>query len=198
MLETLLLAALVAAPVGSASLFLPGGRRVRATGAWSTIRRFVLAIVGTVVLAAVVAGALKLLGVSQHNLIAAVAGVVVASLIWLPVTRRWNARAHLCWASTVFLFVVYLVYALEWTFNSHLGPASTVGGVLLWLFEVFAALLACAYLWEICDALGTEHWRRRVTSQVSLGMPTAGCRWSACTSPRTTSRPTWSSTRSAR
>ena len=46
----------------------------------------------------------------------------VASLIWLPVTRRWSARAHLCWASSVFLFVVYLVFALEWTFDSHLGP----------------------------------------------------------------------------
>ena len=42
MLETLLLAALVAAPVGSASLFLPSGRRTRAAGAWSTTRRFVL------------------------------------------------------------------------------------------------------------------------------------------------------------
>ena len=170
MLETLLLAALVAAPVGSASLFLSAGRHSRAAGAWSVTRRFVLAVVGTVVLAAIVAGCLKLLGVSQHNLIAAAAGVVFASLIWLPVTRRWNARAHLCWASTVFLFVVYLTYALEWTFKSHLGPASTVGGLVLWLLEVFAALLSLAYLWEICDALGTEHWRRRVTSQVSFSM----------------------------
>jgi len=171
MLETLLLAALVAAPVGSASLFLSAGRHSRPAGAWSVTRRFVLAVVGTVVLAAIVAGCLKLLGVSQHNLIAAAAGVVFASLIWLPVTRRWNAGAHLCWASTVFLFVVYLTYALEWTFKSHLGPASTVGGLVLWLLEVFAALLSLAYLWEICDALGTEHWRRRVTSQISLGMP---------------------------
>ena len=67
-----------------------------------------------------------------------------------------------------FLFVVYLVFALRWTFESHLGPASTVGGVLLWLFEVFAALLSCAYLWEICDALGTEQWRRRVTRPTRL------------------------------
>jgi cellulose synthase/poly-beta-1,6-N-acetylglucosamine synthase-like glycosyltransferase len=37
-----------------------------------------------------------------------------------------------------------------------------VGGLLLWVLEVFAAILACAYLWEICDALGSEHWRRRV------------------------------------
>ena len=91
------------------------------------------------------------------------AGVVFASLIWMPVTRRWSARAHMCWASSVFLFVVFLTYALEWTFDSHLGLASTVGGVLLWLLEVFAAVLCCAYLWEICDALGTEHWERRIT-----------------------------------
>src|SRR6266487_5118257 len=173
MLETLLLAAIVAAPAGSASLFLPGRRRASKAGAWSAIRRLVLAVVGTVILAAVVAGGLKLLGVSQSNLITAVAGVAFASLIWLPVTRRWNARAHLAWASTVFLFIVYLAYALDWTFKSHLGAASTVGGLLLWVFEVFAALLCCAYLWEICDALGTEHWRRRITPQVSFG-PEAG------------------------
>src|SRR6266576_1406655 len=129
MLETLLLAAIVAAPVGSALLFLPGGRRSGKAGAWSAIRRLVLAVVGTVVLAAVVAGGLKLLGVSQSNLITAIAGVVFASLVWLPVTRRWNARAHLAWASTVFLFVIYLTYALDWTFASNLGFASTVGGL---------------------------------------------------------------------
>jgi cellulose synthase/poly-beta-1,6-N-acetylglucosamine synthase-like glycosyltransferase len=89
----------------------------------------------------------------------------------MPVTRRWSARAHLCWASTVFLFVVFLIYALEWTFDSHLGPASTAGGVLLWLLEVFAAVLSCAYLWEICDALGTEHWRRRITPTTPLRVP---------------------------
>ena len=55
---------------------------------------------------------------------------------------------------------MYLVYALEWTFASHLGPASTAGGVLLWCLEVVAALMSCAYLWELCDALGTEHWQR--------------------------------------
>ena len=86
-------------------------------------------------------------------------------------TRRWSARAHVCWASSVFLFVVYLTYALEWTFDSHLGAASTVGGMLLWLLEVFAALLCCAYLWEICDALGTEHWRRRITPTTRLSVP---------------------------
>ena len=171
MLQALLLAGLVAAPLGSLALFVPIRRRAGRAGAWSAIRRFILAVAGTVVLAAAVAGVLRLIGVSQHNLIAGVAGVVFASLIWLPVTRRWSARAHLCWSSTVFLFVVFLVYALEWTLDSHLGAASTVGGVLLWLLEVFAAMLSCAYLWEICDALGTEHWRRRITRTTPLAVP---------------------------
>ena len=171
MLQALLLAGLVAAPLGSLALFVPIRRRAGRAGAWSAIRRFILAVAGTVVLAAAVAGVLRLLGASQHNLIAGTAGVVFASLIWLPVTRRWSARAHLCWSSTVFLFVVFLVYALEWTVDSHLGAASTVGGVLLWLLEVFAAMLSCAYLWEICDALGTEHWRRRITRTTPLAVP---------------------------
>jgi len=157
MLQALLLAGIVAAPLGSAALFLPIRRRVRGAGTWSAVRRFVLAVIGTAVLAAVVAVILREIGVSQHNLVAGVAGVVFASLVFLPVTRRWSARAHMCWASSMFLFVVYLVYALEWTFDSHLGAASTAGGLLLWVLEVFAALLCCAYLWEICDALGTEH-----------------------------------------
>jgi len=171
MLQALLLAGLVAAPLGSLALFVPIRRHDRRAGAWSAIRRFILAVAGTVILVAAVAVALRLLGASQHNLIAGVAGVAFASLVWLPVTRGWSARAHLCWASTVFLFVVFLVYALEWTLNSHLGPASTVGGVLLWLLEVFAAILSCAYLWEICDALGTEHWRRRITPATPLNVP---------------------------
>ena len=171
MLQALLLAGIVAAPLGSAALFLPARRHARRAGTWSAIRRFVFAVIGTVVLAAAVAVILRLLGASQHNLVAGVAGVVFASLIWMPVTRRWSARAHMCWASSVFLFVVFLTYALEWTFDSHLGLASTAGGVLLWLLEVFAAVLCCAYLWEICDALGTEHWERRITPATRLSVP---------------------------
>jgi hypothetical protein len=168
MLEALLLAGIVAAPLGSAGLFMPAKMRRSAAGFWPAARRLTLAMIGTAVLAAAVAGVLRLLGVSEHNLITGGAGVAAASIIWLPATRRWNARAHLCWTSSVFLFVVYLTFALEWTLTSGLGPASTAGGVLLWLFEVFAAILCCAYLWEICDALGTEHWRRRVTPAVPL------------------------------
>jgi glycosyltransferase involved in cell wall biosynthesis len=171
MLQAILLAGIIAAPLGSAALFLPTRQHARRASTLSAVRRFVLAVIGTVVLAAAVAAVLRLLHASEHNLVAGVAGLVFASVIWLPVTRRWSARAHLCWASSTFLFVVYLTYALEWTFGSHLGPASTAGGLLLWVLEVFAAGLCCAYLWEICDALGTEHWRRRITPTTRLEVP---------------------------
>ncbi len=61
--------------------------------------------------------------------------------------------------------MVYLTFILNWTFASRLGVFSTAGGLLLWALEVLAAILACAYLWELCDALGTQRWRRRVTAQ---------------------------------
>jgi hypothetical protein len=173
MLAALLLAGMVAAPLGSALLFMPTRRRRQGAGTWPAIRRVVLAVAGTAVLAAAVAGVLKLLSVSEHKLITGAAGVVIASLIWLPVTRRWRARAHLCWASSIFLFVTYLAFALDWSFTSHLGLISTIGALLLWAFEVLAAVMACAYLWEICDALGTEHWTRRITPQVRFDVPVA-------------------------
>jgi glycosyltransferase involved in cell wall biosynthesis len=120
------------------------------------------------VLAAIAAAALKLYGASRAGLIAAVAGLGFVSLAWLPATRRWSARGHLCWTTSVFLFITYLTFVLNWTFASQLGPASLAGGILLWGFELFAALLACAYLWELCDALGTERWRRRITRETDV------------------------------
>src|SRR5216683_2235619 len=98
MLAALLLAGIVAAPLGSAGLFVRARPRVRVAGAWAASRRFALALIGTAVLAAAAGGVLRLLHATEHNLVAGVAG-----------------------------------------------------------------LLSCAYLWEICDALGTEDWRRRIT-----------------------------------
>jgi len=172
-LAALVLAGILGAPVGTAALLVGFGHPRRTTGAWPTARRFASAIVGTAVLAALVGGAMRLLGVTEHNTIAGVIGLVAGSLIWLPVTRRWNARGHLCWATSIFLFVVYLDYVLQWTFNSHLGPASEAGGLLLWFFELFAAILASAYLWEICDAIGSETWRRRVAPAATAQLPAA-------------------------
>jgi hypothetical protein len=169
MLAALLLAGMIAAPIGSIGLLVPIRQREGKPSRWAAVRRFIMALIGTVVLAVLVAVVLKfLLKLSEHSLVVGLAGLAVASVIWLPATRQWSARAHLCWAMSVFLFVVYLAYALEWTLNSHLGPASTAGGLLLWLFELFAAVMSCAYLWEVCDALGTEYWRRRITPQTRL------------------------------
>jgi cellulose synthase/poly-beta-1,6-N-acetylglucosamine synthase-like glycosyltransferase len=177
MLEALVIAGIVAAPLGSAALFLPRAT-VRGTGdagrAWPAIRRFVLAVAGTVLLALAAGAVLKLVHAASGNLTAGVAGLAAVSVAWLPVTRRWSARAHLCWASSTFLFVAYLTFAIDWTFASGLGPAGTAGGVLLWLLEVFAALLSCAYLWEICDALGTENWRRRLVPAEAAGRAATG------------------------
>src|SRR5580693_9138324 len=174
MLAALVLAGIIAAPIGTIALLIHSARPARSTGAWPTTRRFGSAIIGTVVLGALVAVAMRLLGVSEHNTIAGVAGLIVGSLIWLPVTRRWNARAHLCWSTSIFLFGVYLVYILEWTFYSHLDAASEAGGVLLWLFELFAAILASAYLWEICDAIGSETWHRRIEPVATAMLPALG------------------------
>ncbi len=161
-LAALVLAGVIAAPIGTAGLLVRTRRRVRTSGFGPMIRRVTFSIGGTVALAGIVVAVLRLLGDSEHYAIDGAAGLAVASLIWLPVTRRWNARGHLCWSSAVFLFIVYLAFVLHWTFASDLGVAGTVGGLLLWLFEVMAAVLACCYLWEICDALGSEHWRRRL------------------------------------
>ncbi|MBO0824268.1 MAG: glycosyltransferase, partial [Actinobacteria bacterium] len=171
MLATLVVAGIVAAPLGSASMFIRARQRTRTAGLWASWRRLVLTLVGTAVLAAAAAGVLRLIGATRSHVIAAGVGIVIASIAWLPATRRWRARAHLCWASSVFLFVTYLVFTLNWTLTSHMSPANTVGGVLLWVLELFAALLSCAYLWEICDALGTEHWRRRITPAVTFTTP---------------------------
>ena len=163
MLETLLLAGIVAAPLGLAGLVMPARRDACArAGRWSAIGRLALAVAATTALASAAAVSLRLLGAGGQDREAGIAGVVFVSLAWLPVTRRWNARAHLCWASGMFLVIVYLTCALGWTFARRSGPASTAGGVLLWVFELFAAVLSCAWLWEICEALGTEHRRRRI------------------------------------
>jgi cellulose synthase/poly-beta-1,6-N-acetylglucosamine synthase-like glycosyltransferase len=161
MIEALVIAGMVATPLASAALFLPGRSHELAASAWAAIWRVMLVIAGAAMLAAAAVGVLYLLKATEANLIIGGAAVVAAGLLWLPFTGNWSVRAHLCWASSTYLFAVYLVYALEWTFLSDLGAASTAGGVLLWCLEVVAALMCCSYLWELCDVLGTEHWHRR-------------------------------------
>ena len=176
MLAALLLAGLVATPLATLVLFTrsPAGNRASAPGeGWRWARRLLLAVVATVVVAAIVAGALDLFGVTRSNTIAGTAGFLAMSVVWLPATRQWSARAHVAWSATAYLFLAYLVYMMWWTFVSHLGIAGTVGALFLWALEAFAALLATAYLWELCDALGRETWKRRNAAGAPGSLPDA-------------------------
>ncbi|MGH3744898.1 MAG: glycosyltransferase, partial [Mycobacteriales bacterium] len=174
MLAGLLVAALVAAVLSTVVLLAPVPAGMgRVTGAWPWSRRLLLALVGTVVVDAVACGVLFGIGGTRRNVVVAAVAAAVASLLWLPITRRWSARGHLCWSTTVFLFAAYLAFMLDWTLFSGLPVASEAGGLLLWVLEVFAALLGTAYLWELCDALGSEHWRRRITHGAASDVPGA-------------------------
>jgi cellulose synthase/poly-beta-1,6-N-acetylglucosamine synthase-like glycosyltransferase len=172
MLSALLLAGLLAAPVATVALFLPTTRRPRRDEKPSRqLARFVLALLWSAALFAAVVLALAVIGVTTGHIEAAAIGLVIATVIWLPLTRRWNARAHVCWATTTYVFAVYLAFMLWWTFASHLGIAGDLGGLLLWALEVIAALLGCAYLWELCDTLGRASWVRRVGTRELAEVP---------------------------
>lgn len=172
MLSALLLAGLIAAPLATVARFLPAGRRARrAEQPAQRAARLTAALVGSALLIAIVAAILALIGVTTGHLEAAGVGLALACVLWLPVTRRWNARAHLSWASTTYVFVVYLAFMAWWTFASHLGITGDVGGMLLWLLELLAAVLGCAYLWELCDTLGRASWVRRVGTRELAEMP---------------------------
>jgi cellulose synthase/poly-beta-1,6-N-acetylglucosamine synthase-like glycosyltransferase len=161
----LLLSGIVAAVLSTTALFgIEMPTRVTGVFAWS--RRLLLTGLGTCLVA--VLGALATLMYTGHPGRAELAAglLVLASAVWLPFTRRWNAWAHLCWASNVYLFVVYLVFMFRWTLHSPLSTLGLVGAFALWGLEVFTAVLGVAYLWELCDSLGREHWRRRGTGQV--------------------------------
>jgi cellulose synthase/poly-beta-1,6-N-acetylglucosamine synthase-like glycosyltransferase len=168
-LPAVLVGALTAAVLATIALFgIPVRRSTGTALPWS--RRLVFALVGTVFLAASSWVAALLLTERQSAANAAFVAVAASSLAWLPVTRRWNARAHLCWASNTLLYVAYLAFMLNWTFASPLGWSGLVGALLLWALEVFAGLLSGAYLWELCDALGSEHWRRRSRAGLDTGV----------------------------
>jgi glycosyltransferase involved in cell wall biosynthesis len=162
-LAALLLAGLFIAPLSSVLMFVPLRTHWPVVGALAYSRRFVSAVVATVALAAVGYGMSILVGTTPPRALVAAIVVTASSVALLPVTRRWSGRAHVCWAACAYLYVVYLVFIIQWTFVSNLGLFDTIGGVVLWVLEVVAGLLAGAYLWELCDAIGTQYWRRRVT-----------------------------------
>jgi cellulose synthase/poly-beta-1,6-N-acetylglucosamine synthase-like glycosyltransferase len=163
MFSALLLAGLLAAPIATIALFMRRPVRWGASeGTRRRVGRLAGALIWSVVLVAVVAALLALIGVTTRNIAVDGIWLLVASLIWLPATRRWSPLAHVCWSCTFYVFVVYLAFMAWWTFASHLGVAGDVGGMLLWALELFAALLGLVYLWELCDVLGRASWIRRI------------------------------------
>src|SRR5258708_33645461 len=87
-LGSLLLAALIAAPIGSVILFVRARPRTRSqSGLWPASRRFILALVGTAMLALVAGAAVRLIGVSEHNALAAAAGVGFCVLVFVTPTH---------------------------------------------------------------------------------------------------------------
>ncbi len=172
MLAALLLAGLFVAPLSSLAMFVPLHTRWSVTSAWAYSRRAISAVIATVVLAAIGYVLSVLVGTTPQRAMLAAIVVVAFSIALLPATPRWNGRARVCWAASTYLYVVYLVFIINWTFTSHLGVVNTIGGVILWLLEVLAGLLAGAYLWELCDVLGTQYWRRRVIDDGSAARPT--------------------------
>jgi cellulose synthase/poly-beta-1,6-N-acetylglucosamine synthase-like glycosyltransferase len=162
MLGALLLTGLVAAAISSIAMFVPLRSPWRVAGAWAFLRRLSSALVATCALGVIAIGVSLWAGTRPFDAVVSAISFVVFSALWIPVTRRWNGRAHACWTACMFLYAAYLAFIVDWTLHSNLGVGGTVGGVLLWALEVVAGLFAAAYLWELCDALGTEHWRRRV------------------------------------
>lgn len=167
MLAGLLLASIVCAVLATLLVLVPLPTRFGG-GAWLWTRRFALALIGTVLMLAI-GGAVLRLDHYTLSSVEVILGILLGiSAAWLPFTRRWNARAHLCWSMNVALFVFYLAFMFEWTLQSPLGVSGRVGAFVLLALEAFAAVLSCAYLWELCDALGREHWVRRSDQ----GLPT--------------------------
>ena len=75
MLAALVLAGIIAAPAGTGALLIQARRRARTSGVWPTLRRLFFAIAGTAVLGALVVGAMRLLGDSEHVAVEAAAAL---------------------------------------------------------------------------------------------------------------------------
>ncbi|MBO0846495.1 MAG: glycosyltransferase [Nocardioides sp.] len=160
-LTGLLLSAIVAAVAATAvALSIPS--RPYRPGALSWTRRLLFAVLGSIVIGTL-GGCAMFVFNGGHPRRAGLAFILLvgACLVWIPATRRWNARAHLCWSTSIYLFGVYLVFMFQWTLRSPVSGAGLVGAFALWGLEVLTALLGVVYLWEMCDAIGSEHWRRR-------------------------------------
>jgi cellulose synthase/poly-beta-1,6-N-acetylglucosamine synthase-like glycosyltransferase len=97
-------------------------------------------------------------------------GPAPATTYWIPVglivlvtivlTEHWNVLGQACMASTIGLGTHFLVYVVQITVRSHLGPLSFLFSVVLIILQTFAVVLLCAGSFEILDVLCRIRWRR--------------------------------------
>ena len=172
MLAALLLAGLVAAPVTSAALFVPVRPRRRVAGTWPATRRLVLALLGTVLLAAVVGGGPRRARRDPdqrdrrdrrpgRDEPAVAAGDPALERARAPVLGR---RACSCSSS-------YLAFMLcSGPSTSGLGGFGTTGGVLLWLLEAVRRVAGLRVpVGALRRARHASSWRRRITRDDAAG-----------------------------
>ena len=89
MLSALLLAGLFVAPLATVALFVPASRRAgRAEDLSKRAARFGAALLWSAIVIAVVALILLAIGVTTGHIEAAVVGLALATIVWLPATRR--------------------------------------------------------------------------------------------------------------
>ncbi len=99
------------------------------------------------------------------------AGWVVLAAVAISVivvTERWSAIGHACFASTLSLSGLFLVYIAYVTVTSHLGPVSLLFSSILFALQAFALVLLAASTYEILDVICRAQWRR-----VVLAVPSA-------------------------
>lgn len=151
LLAQVLLAALACAILGTVALFLGEPRRPR-----SASRTDHLVVAAGAGLAPLLAGAL--LGAPATRSLLAAGAMAGAVLALAPAARAWTARGLLAWSTTLIAGVAYLGYVLAWTTSAGLGLPALVGGLMLWLLELFVFVLAVGYIWELVDVLGRWEW----------------------------------------
>jgi len=127
------------------------------------------------ILPVVLAGAVLVFWIQPEALLWPVVGLSLATVAWLPGTRRWSAWAHASWSLTVAAGASYVVAMAVWTAGSGLGGLALAGGWLLWVLELGAFVMLLSYGWEIHDSLGSLVWSRRLPDGASsAARPDAG------------------------
>jgi cellulose synthase/poly-beta-1,6-N-acetylglucosamine synthase-like glycosyltransferase len=112
--------------------------------------------VGLVGVAGIALGMMLELPTATAVTIGILYGLSIAA--WLPATHDWATRGTVTWALTVDVSLIYLAAMALWTFWETSVWWGTLSSLVLWLVEIFAAVLGLAYVWEFVDVLTRRRW----------------------------------------